>query len=248
MDNDIITKNIPLPPKELRFMGETDEAFRRIGKASLDLIKRFSFRESLNILDIGSGYGRLAYAIIDHMDYNNSYIGIDILPKHINWCKDVISFEFPNFQFHHLDIRNHRYNPNGNLSAENIHFDLQDDSIDFCCLFSVFTHMPENEIRNYLKEIRRVLKRGATCLATFFLYDDERLEAVQRLDNPLSMKNRLNDYTLYHNPDDKLHAICYHKDYISKMVSETPIELKDCFFGTWAGGKLFYQDVVVIEK
>ena len=43
-------------------------------------------------------------------------------------------------------------------------------------LFSVFTHMLEDEIRHYLAEIRRMLGRGDIAVATFFLMDSSRID------------------------------------------------------------------------
>ena len=53
------------------------------------------------------------------------------------------------------------------MDAEKL--DFPDATFDFVCATSVFTHMLPAGVANYLREIRRVLRPGGRCLATFFV-------------------------------------------------------------------------------
>lgn len=92
----MLVKKLSLPPQELRFMNEGDEKFLKIGRENLNILREYGFNASHYILDIGCGYGRLAYAIINNINFQGKYIGVDILPKHLSWCTNHITFHYPN--------------------------------------------------------------------------------------------------------------------------------------------------------
>lgn len=241
---------LPLPPAKLRFMNENDAAFIKIGTQNFELLQEYGFSSNSNLLDIGCGYGRMAYAIIyNQKTYFGQYTGLDILPAHINWCQSNITVQCPNLNFFLMDIRNDRYNPLGKSSVSEVSFDFSNLQYDFSCLFSVFTHMYEDEIVHYLKEINSVLKVGGICIATFFLYTSQRLEKLAQHERGLTMRYELNDHTRYHNPDDKLHAISFEQQYILDLCEKLGYQVLDCQHGHWAGGNnLHYQDAIVLKK
>src|SRR6185436_11886568 len=57
-----------------------------------------------------------------------------------------------------------------------------DYSVDRVALGSIFTHLFEEEVVHYMKEIARVLKPSGLAYATFFLYSDETISAARRTD------------------------------------------------------------------
>jgi SAM-dependent methyltransferase len=239
---------IPLPPRELRFMNESDEVFRKIGAANLDILRRHGFGESTQLLDIGCGYGRLPIAIAQNMDYCGEYLGVDILSRHVKWCQDNITPRYANMRFGTMDIRNDRYNPTGHIDACEYRFPFNAASFEMACLFSVFTHMYEPEIVHYLEEMRRVLTGGGTVVATFFLMDADRMERVCNAPSGLAMRHELNAVTRYHNATDPLHAIAYDRQHISRRIEEAGFRIRDCVYGHWAGdASRSFQDVMVFS-
>ena len=64
------------------------------------------------VLDIGSGIGRMAIPLTEHLT-SGSYEGFDIVPTGINWCKENIEKRFPNFKFTLTSISNDLYTESG---------------------------------------------------------------------------------------------------------------------------------------
>lgn len=116
------------------------------------------------VLDIGCGVGKLAYQCHGYLT-TGEYLGIDVDAEAIAWLQRAFSAD-PRFTFHHLDLRNQAYNPTGAASFSGL--TVADNSIDFCCLTSVFTHMKLGLTLAYLSEIRRVLRTDGKLYATFF--------------------------------------------------------------------------------
>jgi len=204
-------------------------------------------RKDDNLLDLGCGYGRLAYGLREGANFDGHYLGMDILERHIVWCSEHLQSVDNRYEFKHLDILNARYNPLGSVSAESWQIGIE-QQFDFVSLFSVFTHMYEEEIRNYLQQIHTALVKGGRCFSTFFLYDEQRLEKITNPDNVLCMGFELNDHTRFHNADDKLHAICFEKSYIESMILDAGFTILKTNYGQWAGGDQSYQDFVLMEK
>jgi len=246
----IINTELELPPKSLRFMNEDDQKFFDIGRVNIKLLEEYGLDKTSFILDIGSGYGRLAYALNKEFPkFSGKYVGVDILPKHVKWCQDNIEEKLENYKFDHLNIINDRYNPEGTIKADQVIIDYNSVEFDLVCLFSVFTHMYERDIKHYLSQINNNLKKGGLCIATFFIYDDERLKKINSREDAFNMKYELNSHTRYYSPEDKLHAISFKKDFVQKMCVEHNFSMEKIVYGDWAGGQTgYYQDYVVLRK
>ena len=242
------TNELSLPPASMRFMAEDDEKFLAIARINVSLLQKYGLKKNDRLFDLGCGYGRLVYGLEEVLSFDGQYVGVDVLLKHIEWCQENIQYRTKNYQFHHLDIQNDRYNKNGKISAESGLTDFQLGKFDYVSLFSVFTHMYEEEIRNYLSIIHRALVVGGRCFCTFFLYDEERLPQVTSPQQRLRMNHILNDHTRYHNPQDKLHAIAFEKSFIKNLVEEMGFDCVVLNYGYWAGGAESFQDYLVLEK
>ena len=87
---------------------------------------------------------------------------------------------------------------------------------DVCCLFTIFTHPYKQDTQHYLREIHRVLRSGGLVVATWFLYDEERLpKAIASRAYP--MAHRLDEVTIYTEPSDPLRAIAFDEDFVRSM-------------------------------
>ena len=159
----------PLPPKHLRFMGETDESFVALGDQLVDLLTEYAgLCADSRILDIGCGYGRLPHAL-RRREFAGTYLGIEVLKPQVRWCRRRLGGD--GFQFRRLDIANDRYNPDGKMAVRDL--DLGDARFDVIAAFSVFTHMWPEDVAEYLRIISRSLAMDGRAAATFFLLDNE---------------------------------------------------------------------------
>lgn len=77
-----------IPPKRLIFIGDGD--FRKVGEEFFrHFVELGGLKKSDNVLDVGSGIGRMAIPLINYLDPNSRYEGIDIVESGINWCKKI---------------------------------------------------------------------------------------------------------------------------------------------------------------
>ena len=126
-----------VPPRSSIFTGSVDD-FRSSGEA---LVRRLAHSGYLTpeskVLDIGSGMGRVAVALISYRDGSGSYQGLDIVPSGIKWCSENITPKHPNYTFTLADIFNKEYNPAGRLKASEYRFPFDDETFDHAVLASV---------------------------------------------------------------------------------------------------------------
>ena len=103
-----------LPPASKNETGYGN--FRAIGyKIVILLIKLAGLKPDHKILDIGCGMGRIAAGLLDFVNKDAEYHGLDVVKNNIKWCTEKIPPRNPNFHFQHLDIKNKDYNPHGTI-------------------------------------------------------------------------------------------------------------------------------------
>ena len=84
-------------------------------------------------------------ALMDLLDSNGRYLGVDVTRDSIEWCKRNITKNDERFQFHHFDAKNELYNPLGKGYTTDFRLPVKDESVDRIGLASVFTHLLEDE-------------------------------------------------------------------------------------------------------
>ena len=178
--SDTITgkRNKYIPPRGYIYTGSpaNSKNYFEQGMYQLDLLKKeLLLQLDDHVLDIGSGIGRTAIALTQYLSTDGKYEGFDAVKKGVKWCNSRIAKDFPNFSFKYIPLKNDLYNNTGKKASKFV-FPYQDKTFDKVFLFSVFTHMQICEIKNYLKEIERVLKPDGMCLATLFTYTSENEE------------------------------------------------------------------------
>jgi len=104
------------------------------------------------IVDIGCGCGKFAHHFRDY-NYNGSrfrgrYIGIDIDPEMLDWCRR--QFDNERFEFHQSSHASKVYNHSG--AGEPYALPLASGTADLVFSASLFTHLLDPEILNYMSE------------------------------------------------------------------------------------------------
>ena len=238
-----------IPPQEKIFIGEGD--FRKIGENFVKLFVSIGgLKPDDRVLDIGCGIGRMAAPLATFLSPEGSYDGTDIVKDGIDWCNEKINSKYPNFRFWLDDIYNSRYNPNGLYKASEYEFPFENNSFDFIFLTSVFTHMLYFDTRNYFYEIRRMLKKGGKCFATFFLLNNESEELMNK---KLSRNYPIHqNFKCYCGREDMPEAVvAYKEEDIFKIAEGCGLELiKPVYYGNWCGRKSMFtaQDILLFVK
>lgn len=244
---------LPLPPQELRFMNETDDSLVATARDLTNILVREGMPDDADVLDVGSGYGRLTIGLMDREQFTGTYLGFDILKRHVSWCQKVMTAADPRFRFEHVDILNERYNAHGTVAPEEVPFPTEDASIDTVTLFSVFTHLYRPTIEHYLVEISRVLRPGGIAVGTWFLFDDDRMDAITSDAARYPMRFVLPDGSRYMSLKDPLHAISYRQSDVEAMARHAGLEFEQVKRGAWAGEFVpnafaEMQDLVILRK
>jgi SAM-dependent methyltransferase len=147
-----------VPPRWLQaVIGGGD--YKAIGDAFRSyFIELGGLRPEDDVLDIGCGSGRMAYALTGWL--TGTYSGFDVVPAAIEWSRREITTRDPRFRFELADIRSTRYNPRGAYDPAAYRFPYADGSFDFVIAPSVFTHLRRPAAESHLAELARVLRAG----------------------------------------------------------------------------------------
>ena len=146
-------------------------------------------------------------------------------------------------------MKNDRYNPAGNQTANSVRFDVEDQSMDLVFLISVFTHMFPKDVKGYLQEIRRCLKPSGVAFITFFLINEDRKREIAAGTSQFKFEKRSGGY---YSEDVKLHeaAIAYDEADVLGMLKEAGLQRDKVILGRWSGRTPadFGQDVIVAAR
>lgn len=237
------------PPKRYDYINIG--ANEQIGKEFLQFfVKQGGLKPADRVLEIGSGFGRMAIPLSTFLSQEGSYEGLEIIKDGVNWCQSKFAPKFLNFKFQRIDVFNNRYNPTGNQLATEYKFPFENATFDFVYLTSVFTHMYPDEIENYLSEISRVLKRGGKCLITFYILNDSSLNNINQNKGTYNFKYEVNDYRI----EDKanpLYQIAFTETFIRNLYAKCSISIIEPIqYGSWSGRTTYlsFQDIIVGVK
>jgi len=200
------------------------------------------------VLEVGSGIGRITMLLTKFLN-EGEYHGLETVPRAVEYCKENISPRYPNFQFEIADVYNKAYNPEGKFKCSDYRFPYDDDTFDFVILSSVFTHLVLDDMKNYLHEISRVMKKGGYCYITYSLLNDNTLN---RLKNKLTIRRYDYEFDGYRVRDKNMpeNAIAYDESLVKELFDKNGLEIKSIHYGKWAGFKnnLTAQDIIIAMK
>jgi SAM-dependent methyltransferase len=194
-----------------------------------------------DVLDVGSGSGRMAYALKDWLA--GTYEGFDVVPEAVEWCRREITSRHPRFRFQLADIRSGRYNPAGRYEASGYRFPYEDDSFDFAFLTSVFTHLQRPAVENYVGELARVLRPGGRCFATYFLMSDEAV-GLMGGHGQFGVDQGAQLVVDERVPE---RAVAFREDDIRELHERHGLPIDSIHHGSWCGRELYasFQDITV---
>lgn len=127
-----------------------------------------------DILEIGSGCGRRTHLLRDFRfhgkRYTGRYIGVDIDPEMLSWCR--AHFDSERFGFVESTHASEAYGMNlEQRTVDYYRLPVDDGAVDLVFGTSVFTHLLEEQVVNYLQESFRVLRTGGHVMMSCKLLD-----------------------------------------------------------------------------
>ena len=225
--------------------GETRTAFKNIGLISLNnLIRYAGLAQHETVLDIGCGIGRVALPLTHYLDSSARYYGIDPVKEAISWCRDNISSKRTNFSFEHVDWYNKMYNKRGTVDPASYKFSWENGSFDLVYLFSVFTHIKPDTLRNYLSEIKRMLTKNGRVFMTMFIVDED---TERRIDNNETHRPFFKADENYWTDHRDIHesAMAYRYAYVQDLLKDLGLQMSGSYIpGGWREKKAG-QDILV---
>ena len=120
----------------------------------------------LSVLDVGCGVKFSQVLMNDGLPVGR-YVGVDVYRPMIEFLRDNVSDE--RFEFHHVDFRNERYNPEGTTMTAESRLPVPESAFDVICLFSVFTHLDPTDYVAMLNLLRRYVKPRGRAVYSIFL-------------------------------------------------------------------------------
>jgi len=243
----------PVPPEHLnRMVGGTCDDFASTGEHFRDLLTTYAgLKPTHRVLDVGCGCGRLAVPLTTYLT-TGSYEGFDIVPEAIEWCRSNITLRYPAFQFQCAEIHNSLYAATSSGKARDFRFPYGDASFDFVILTSVFTHMLQEDMEHYTREIARTLKPSGTTLITFFLLnrESERLMKKSGTTIRVPFKHGKRGVRIGHQNNPEA-VVAYPEPLVRLIFAQSGLLLREPIaYGSWCGrkGTMSYQDITVSKK
>jgi len=238
----------PVPPAKLvARVGGGDFLF--VGQHHVEqFVSIGGLKPSDRVLDVGCGCGRMAVPLTRFLK-DGSYEGFDIDERAVRWCREEITTRFPAFRFRLVDLRNSAYRPSGAGDAASFRFPYDDRVFDFIFLTSVFTHLLRPAQARYLSECARVLTRGGTLFASFFLLHDRNLELVRSGTTQIRFPVEIEGGARVKDAATPEEAIAFPESEVLARLEHLGFCLaRPVEHGTWAGSAgITSQDLVIAQ-
>jgi len=238
-----------VPPARMWSMVGASVDYVEQGRAFFSyLVEHAGLTPSSVVLDVGCGLGKHAIHFSEYLTSPGRYEGFDINRHAIHWCNRAIAKRHPNIRFKLVDAKSDRYNPDASGRASDLSFPYSSNQFDLVFLASVFTHLFDEDIRNYMREIARVLKPGGTCVATIYLLNESRRRAISAGPSAFKFAIEHSDSWIEHS-DPPESAVAHEEARVLRSLQEAGLELKEPIrYGAWDRTETQDQDFLVCVK
>ena len=230
-----------------------------------------------SILDIGCGFGPLAYAFKAYMESSGVlrrgggdlskellYSGIDIREDAINWLSNAYSSEC-NFHFHHHEASSNAdyvgmYKPlhqntaltfSESNGSECIYSYAPKSAVDIQWSGSLFTHLTKNAAQECLRYVSKNLCDNGIAVNTWQIVDPSSCLGLYSNVADRLLPIDCGDYLTY-SASNPLVCTAYKIDVIEQLYASAGLEITEILLGSWRGfdydNGLTYQDIIVAKK
>jgi SAM-dependent methyltransferase len=199
--------------------------------------------EQETVLDFGCGTGRMALPMARVLGPSSHYVGVDLDPELIAWCRSNIARDDRRFEFIQSHARNDMYNPTGSDAAVG-QIPVGTASRTFSFATSVFTHLKEAQAILYLSEVARCTRSGGRVLLTAYLVDESRASV------PSLEFVRVGPETWTTNPELPELATGFARDSFVEWARRAGLRLRHLLEGSWSDRTrdFSYQDIMVFDR
>jgi SAM-dependent methyltransferase len=209
------------------------------------------------VIDFGCGIGRVAAQLLSRDEPPRRYLGIDIMPAVIDFCRAELQPRFPGTAFELAaganDHYDHRIDTRVVAQSTAALTATYGGRYTHAFAFSVFTHLYAADFVSALRFVGTLLRSGGEFLFTAFTLTDyaRAMIAGGTTDFSLALHEYRDDgRVMVGDPADPLAFIAYDPALIAAMVAEAGLIITKIEYGTWMGGKLgsSLQDIYVCRK
>ena len=275
------------PPMEINYnwAGSHDQEEYERGFASLFVEHYFPYLlqklrshqidlADARVLDIGCGFGPLAYAFVIYWlghertdDKSIRYLGIDIREDAVEWLQSAYQ-KYPFMQFlHHQAASKNDYIGPGNTvatdcgskgvtsatsSGEETAFVIPED---FACNLqwssSVFTHLTPEACVTALKTIARCSQKKCLQVNTWFIVDEESKYSLAAGIADRQLPIDCGKFLTF-SAENPLLTTCYKLEAIEQIYEDAGLKIVEIDRGSWRGKAYqnranHYQDIIVSQ-
>jgi ubiquinone/menaquinone biosynthesis C-methylase UbiE len=171
------------------------------------------FNQYETVFDFACGCGRLARQLLQQIPCPRRYVGIDLHLGMIKWCQENLQPRATGFEFIHHDVHEIGFNPDEN-KARMLPFPAQDKSFKLVIGWSVFTHLLDDQVEYYLKEVVRILNPTGVFVSTWFLFDKRYFPMMQEFQN-----------VLFINTTNPTNAVIFDVKWLQRIVKENGLKI-----------------------
>lgn len=209
-----MTDEIPLPPRHLRrLVGPIEPNLYSYPDATSVIDEMVPPGTYASVLDFGCGCGRVARGMMGSPRPPTRYLGIDLHPGMVRWCRRHLTPVMRSFEFRHLDVHRRR-SLLGWAKPWTRPFPAPGASFDLVLAHSVFTHILQEHAEHYLRESRRVLNRKGVLYATWFLFDKRYFPMMLESEN-----------TLFTNVIEPTQAVIYDRTWLETCIERAGLKI-----------------------
>ncbi len=230
---------------------------RATGEAIVETLSRLGLlRPDLRILDLGCGCGRAAVALMEALAGRCEYVGLDIIPRLVAFCREEISSRYPSCSFSTIDGSNPHYDRfigAGEKEADLAAVGNLEGGFDLVLAFSLFTHLGRREALDSLRAIYRSAAPGGSAVLSCFLLDHGSRRQIWNRQARLFAERR---HRLRARAGIRVIveganvAVAFDQALFTRMVCRSGFDgIRVIHCGDWRGLEgLHFQDVVVLDK
>jgi cyclopropane fatty-acyl-phospholipid synthase-like methyltransferase len=201
------------------------------------------------VLEIGCGAGRIANGLFHYLNQEGKYLGLDVHPEIIDWCKKFITTRNSNFQFKQLTLSNNYYYQKNNNKFNQYNFDFLGEQ-KFDCIFAVatFNHLRLEDTQQYLQQIGKRLKNNGVAYFTCFIIDEEFFEFQEK--NNLHRGLKQDSAGVWYGYERQSSFTGYEIPTLKYLLDDANLKIITYHPGSWAQKKRsrLYQDWLLVEK